>query len=491
MKRHTAALLLILIATFCLIPTQLLTTASAAADSWATKAPMNQARSDLGVAVVNGKIYAIGGCTANGLVPNTHGNDYQAKGWITNATEEYDPTIGTWTFKSTMPTARYQFAITSFQNKIYCIGGVLNWASANLTYTGINEVYDPETDTWETKAPMPTATTGQAHLVGDKIYFLGGRGQNGTTLNQVYDPSTDSWRTKAPLPARSHLVSAVTGNKIYAIAYQQDIGVHSHSNTFIYDPVKDRWSSGDYITIGFFSGRGIPWRGNWWSEAAGATTGLSAPMRVYVFFNQYVSNLPLPNLAYDPAADSWNMLTEAPTAREGFGVVALNDRLYLIGGYSKYYPGPDDGNFEITPLALVEEYTPLDYGKPDPNYVPPEAITIPKVTVTSPINQTYNQTNVTIDFTVDKTANWIVYSLDGKENATLTSNITLTDLSTGMHNITIYAKDTFGNVGVSERIDFMVIVQTFPTGLIVAVSIGAIAIVCVGVFYWRIKIKKI
>lgn len=54
--------------------------AGSAGDSWTTRAPMQVARGSLGVAVVNGKIYAMGGLTANGTTPNSAGTDYNAKG---------------------------------------------------------------------------------------------------------------------------------------------------------------------------------------------------------------------------------------------------------------------------------------------------------------------------------------------------------------------------------------------------------------------------
>jgi hypothetical protein len=110
-------------------------------NSWISRAPMHVARGGLGVAVVNDKIYAIGGSSITG----TYG---AFTGEIVGTNEEYNPATDTWTTKKPMPTPRYGFATTVFNNKIYCIGGE-NGAS----YTGANEVYDPATDTWETRTP--------------------------------------------------------------------------------------------------------------------------------------------------------------------------------------------------------------------------------------------------------------------------------------------------------------------------------------------------
>ena len=96
--------------------------ASAVGDSWVEKTPMNVARAGLGVAVVNGKIYAIGGVTQT-LQQTFPLMGFPASGCV-GTNEQYDPTNNTWAFKAPMPTARAQFAIFVYQNKIYCIGGI-------------------------------------------------------------------------------------------------------------------------------------------------------------------------------------------------------------------------------------------------------------------------------------------------------------------------------------------------------------------------------
>jgi hypothetical protein len=79
--------------------------------------------------------------------------------------------------------------------------------------------------------------------------------------------------------------------------------------------------------------------------------------------------------------------------------------------------------------------------------VSPTEINPPKINVTSPINLTYNQSSVPLVFNADKAVNWTSYSLDGQQNITFSGNTNLTDISNGVHNITIYAQDTFGNIG--------------------------------------------
>jgi hypothetical protein len=105
--------------------------------------------------------------------------------------------------------------------------------------------------------------------------------------------------------------------------------------------------------------------------------------------------------------------------------------------------------------------------------------TTPKIKVLSPINQTYVETNVPLMFTVDK-ASWTGYSLDGEENIPISGNFTLIGLSNGLHNVTVYANDTYGNMGASKTINFTVAVaepECFPIVPITALVVVAVIVV--------------
>jgi N-acetylneuraminic acid mutarotase len=84
------------------------------------------------------------------------------------------------------------------------------------------EAYDPSTDTWTTKAPMPTARSGlSASVIGGKLYAVGGNSQYPyTVFNKVeaYDPATDAWTTEPSMPtARTGLATGVVGGRLFAI----------------------------------------------------------------------------------------------------------------------------------------------------------------------------------------------------------------------------------------------------------------------------------
>ena len=428
------AFVLVLLLTF-LVPHA--ETAEATEDFWETMADMPTGRLGPGVAVVNGKIYVIGGINVGGFL---------------NTNEEYDPATDTWATKKPMPTPRSGFGIAVYQNKIYCIGGGPGGFEG---VTGVNEVYDPVTDTWTTKTPMPTPRESVcANVVNGKIYLIGGSKPFNPNIpsfvpnvNEVYDPVSDSWTTKTPPPTKvSSYASAVVDDKIYVISGSGE----SETLTQIYDPSTDSWSFGAQIPTPV------------WGAAAGATTGVLAPKRIYVMGGYPAFTL---NQVYDPETDTWTVGAQMPTSRYGLGVAVVNDMLYAIG-----CSGSPDGKKN-------DRYTPFGY-----------ETTPPTLSIVSPENKTYTANNVSLNFTVNELTSWIGYSLDEQANVTITGNTTLTGLSDGIHNLVVYAKDIAGNTGASKTIIFRV-TEPFPTTWIVA----AIAITAIGgaaFLVYFVKVKK-
>jgi len=81
---------------------------------------------------------------------------------------------------------------------------------------------------------------------------------------------------------------------------------------------------------------------------------------------------------------------------------------------------------------------------------------IPQITILSPKNMTYNTSSVELSYTVSENTSWMGVSLNGGGNVTIPGNTTLTNLSNGLHNIIVYAKDAFGNLGQSNTVYFTV-----------------------------------
>jgi len=203
----------------------------------------------------------------------------------------------------------------------------------------VNEVYHPLTDTWTTKTSMPAAREFLcANVVGGKIYLIGGSkpvNLNNPSyvpnVNEVYDPETDSWTTEMPSPTQvSAYASAVCDKRTY---------LFSESLTQIFDPQTCSWS------------RGAPIPRTEWGAAAGVTSGVFAPKRIYVLGGYPTFNY---NQIYDPETDTWTTGAQMPTNRYGLGVAVVSDAIYAIGGGR----------------AANEKYTPVGYGVTDSSSSP-------------------------------------------------------------------------------------------------------------------------
>jgi N-acetylneuraminic acid mutarotase len=328
MNKHILALTVLFAASFSILIT-LIPLVSAVEDTWTTMEPMPTARSGFGVAVVDGKIYAIGGYHSGYL----------------NITEMYDPVTDTWITKQSMPTARHAFAIAVCQNKIYVIGGE-GYVEGYPGIIGTTEVYDPSTDTWETKTSMPTSRANLcASAVNGKIYLMGGNTlphPSFPTLsdkNEVYDPETDTWDTKAPIPnyIQIHLASITSStvdDEIYVMAAESEVPFNR-----VYDPATDTWTSKTLM----------PKIGGGWASVA--TSGEFAPIRIHLLREDT-------HQIYNPETDTWTTGTSMPTPRLSLGIGVVNDEIYAIGGY--------DGE---TALSVNEKYTPYGYIPEFPSWI--------------------------------------------------------------------------------------------------------------------------
>lgn len=133
---------------------------------------------------------------------------------------------------------------------------------------------------------------------------------------------------------------------------------------------------------------------------------------------------------------------------------------------NSYYLGPDW--FPLSHTVLNATFEPINF-----------TVALPEPAIVTPENILYNESSVPLNFSLGTPASWVGYSLDGKGSVTLSGNTTLTGLSNGWHNVTVYANDTFGNVYSSQTITFK-IAQPSQTVSAAAVTTSTAAIVIVG-----------
>jgi N-acetylneuraminic acid mutarotase len=206
-----------------------------ATDTWTRKADMPVARGYLTKSnpVVDGKIYVIGGGKFG-----------------SSRVDVYDPAMGTWSRGNDMPTPRVLLATVAWDDKIYAFGGLstTNVAVNRLQALDVTEVYNPKTDIWTQPAPMPQGVwEHSANVVDGKIYVVGGSYRvNAMQILQVYDPQTDTWTKATPMPlsARGFSASVICGN-IYAVGGWLNSGQRPYSDTWVYDYMTDTWTQAD------------------------------------------------------------------------------------------------------------------------------------------------------------------------------------------------------------------------------------------------------
>ena len=136
---------------------------------------MKAGRGSVGVAALDGKIYAIGGRHPDGNVVATH--------------EVYDLATNSWKELAPLPKARDHMAVVAADGKIHAIGGR---TGGSKEMTGQHDIYDPKTDTWSSGPPLPTPRSGlAAALYKDLVLVIGGElPPNTFAQNEAYDPKT-------------------------------------------------------------------------------------------------------------------------------------------------------------------------------------------------------------------------------------------------------------------------------------------------------------
>jgi N-acetylneuraminic acid mutarotase len=290
--------------------------------AWRLRADLPIPVQNSGLTALNGALYLVGGDSVN-----------VADDWPVSDVAAYDPATDRWTPRAPMPAARANVGAAEVAGKLYSVGGN-DYAALQKLW-----MYDPALDTWTAKALVPTPRSFLAvAALNGLIYAAGGVTDDGypTGLVEVYDPATDQWSVAASLTKPRFQFALVAANgRLYAIG-----GTASSTSLDVeeYDAATDSWRSraglpeaGSGITAAFVGGRIIVLGGRGQS-----TEGIDGMVRCR---------------AYDPAADSWQSCPPMHFPRYGATAVVLNGVLYVTGGFASTPHG-------VGVISSVEAYTP-------------------------------------------------------------------------------------------------------------------------------------
>lgn len=335
-----------------------LSTYAATTLTWVERSEMPNLQAHFSSAVSNNnKIYTFGGIASFGDTVTALG-----------LTQEYDPQTNSWSTKASMPIPVYtSAAVTATNGKMYVIGG----HDGVTNYVNTVQEYDPSTNTWSLKTSMPTPRGGAAAALGEdgKIYVFGG-----ITITpefefvdvaaiEVYDPATDTWTTQAsalPTP-RTFAGATILNGKMYIIGGINFSGGGRIDTVDVYDPATDTWTTAASYPRKL-SGIGV----------------VSLNGKIYAMGGNDGSQANNINLAevYDPTLNIWTEVEPMPTARGYLRAVAVNNKIYALGGIIVGTSDPEN----VTILSTVEEATVGEEPTPTPtptNTPTPTPIPVP------------------------------------------------------------------------------------------------------------------
>lgn len=290
-------------------------------NNWTNGTKMPTPRAEVGVTLVDGKIYTVGG--------------EESKTKKSKIVEAYDIDSGEWSRVAPLPIGMNHVGVSAYNGKIYAVGG-----THENGYSDKLLIYDPSDDKWREGNSMPAARTAlTVNFIHGKLYAVGGVDDvhNVVNTNLMYDPITNNWTERAPMPtARHHLTSSVVDGKLYAIGGRLlgngipgpvNEGLSNFNDNEMYDPVKNTWTVLEQMPTKR-------------SGMASASIGTN----IYVFGGQKVNGTFENNEKFDTKKNIWTTESPLPTPRLGSGAVSTANDIYVVGGKTWYFIG---GELEI------------------------------------------------------------------------------------------------------------------------------------------------
>jgi N-acetylneuraminic acid mutarotase len=203
------------------------------AQRWSALPPMPTPRGALAAVAMGTKIYVSGGAKIPGGMNLPGGLVCGGPIEMSGALEAFDTETNQWTQLKAMSLPRNHHDVAALDGKLYVMGGRVgsSYSGGCSTNVTLTEIYDVQSGTWSTGAPLPTARSGIAAAALDgKIHVLGGEGWiddfGGVfRTHEVYDPKSNSWARAARLPTPRHgFAKAVIDGRLYAVSGVNNAG---------------------------------------------------------------------------------------------------------------------------------------------------------------------------------------------------------------------------------------------------------------------------
>jgi len=268
----------------------------------------------------------------------------------------------------------HQVVACGSEGMLYILGGYTDGVGATVSDLVLE--FDPASETYTTKASMPTPRTRFGAACWDGVIYVTGGFDNslnptpqpwedGTNLDsgfsiatlEAYDVATDTWvgELSDMGEPRGDIAMAAVGGKLYTFMGYGYGYAPADAEVEIYDIASDVWSTGTAAA--------------WNVEAIrGDSVAIAVGTDIYIF-GGWIDNYPefIPSTAaekYDTVTGEWTQLADMLLARGDCAVAALGDKLYVIGGETRAWDpnlatdvaGEQGGWITNIPMHDVEQY---------------------------------------------------------------------------------------------------------------------------------------
>lgn len=184
-------------------------------DTWSPGPQLPAATGAGGVAVLGRELHYFGGFAADGQGDSS-------KHYVLNLDALAADPATTWRAAASMPTARNHFGTAVVNGKIYAIGGQHGRDETHRNLRDVH-IYDPATNRWSSAARLPRPMShfhNATVVVNNRILVAGGVTNGRYPLSDVweFDPAANRWTSSVALPApRKAPVAVIAAGALYVL----------------------------------------------------------------------------------------------------------------------------------------------------------------------------------------------------------------------------------------------------------------------------------
>ena len=200
-----------------------------ATDTWTRdRSFLVSVHSSNGVGTIGGKLYSSGGYNLHSAI-----DGLSSRAWVYDPAQTFPDTSQARrvTQLASMPKRTAEGVTGVINGKLYVLPGLVDETLEQKPFRRLYR-YDPATNQWGARRSAPHFhRLAAAGVISGKFYVAGGLG---STDLDVYNPATDTWTTRAPIPKAGRAIGTALAGKLYAV-----VG----TDAYVYDPGSNRWSA--------------------------------------------------------------------------------------------------------------------------------------------------------------------------------------------------------------------------------------------------------